>query len=164
MINAYMELVEARYETLFVIFFVISALSTVFTLLLAKSIARNTGVNLYSGSVRKVLMVLSGVGGMFFLSTTERETAVSIGVCLLVASFVILLIINIMQKVKIGNTILLTVLEILSGFLLVYKWIFGLIFKILHIPFGDFLNFDNSVKKAQQEYCDKNLHADKENF
>ena len=60
----------------------------------------------------------------------------------------------------------------LRQYLSYYKFLLSLIFsykdgslnKILHISFGDFLNFDKLVEKSQQEYSDKNLHIDNENF
>ncbi len=138
-------------ETLLITLLIVSVIGFIGSLFFASSIAKRTGKDLYSGFIRKLLMAVGGIGIMGFYSIGEIEGALPISLLMSIGALVVLFLVNMKKEVSIVNVIILSLLETLSGFVMVLAWGLSIILKM----FGSStvsLDFDSKIKKAAQEH------------
>lgn len=139
-------------ETLLITLLVVSVIGFVGSLVLSTSIANSTGKNLYSGFFRKLLMAVGGIGIMGFMSVGEMEGALPLALLMSIGALVVLFLLNMKKEVSIVKVIILSILETLSGFVMVLAWGLGIILKMFSGGSFASLDFDSKIKKAAQEH------------
>ena len=139
-------------ETGFIIMLVCSVVGFFGSLFLAKSIANNTGKDLYTGFIRKVLMIAGGLGIAGFLSIGQVEGALPVAFLLSIGSLVLLFLMNFKKEVSIAQVIIISVLEALSGLVMLLVFAFSIIFKMTGSEFSSSINFDEKIKENARKH------------
>ncbi len=138
-------------ETMLVPVLVASVIGFIGSIILANNVVKSTGKDLFSGFFRKLLIAVGGLGIMGFMSIGEEEGALPIALAMTIGALVILFLLNMKKEVPIAKIIILTVLEVLSGFVMVLVWGLSIMLKM----FGSsmpILDFDSKFKQAAEEF------------
>lgn len=139
-------------ETGFIVMLVCSVVGFFGSLFLAKSIANNTGKDLYTGFTRKVLMIAGGLGIAGFLSIGQVEGALPVAFLLSIGSLVLLFLMNFKKEVSIVQVIIISVLEALSGLIMLIVLFLSIITKMMGSGVSSSINFDEQIKENARKY------------
>lgn len=142
-------------ETAFVFVLVLSLIGYVAALFLASSIAQRTGCNLYSGFIRKCLMVAGGLGMAGFMSLSEEPDVKAYFLLSFVMTFGALALLFLMNKkasVPPVQSLILSVMEVLSGFVMLLVFILSIISKMMGSSFSNTIDFDNTIAENARKH------------
>ncbi len=139
-------------ETMYVPVLVASVIGFIGSIILANNVVKSTGKDLFSGFLRKLLMAVGGIGIMGFMSIGEEEGALPIALAMTFGALVILFLLNMKKEVHIAKIIILTVLEVLSGFVMVLVWGLSIMLKMINGGAMQTLDFDSRFKQAAEEF------------
>ena len=148
-------------ETGLIVMLVCSVVGYIGSLFLANSIANKTGKDLYTGFIRKMLMIAGGIGIAGFLYGGEVEGALPIALILSIGSLVLLFLMNFKKGVSIVQVIILSVLEALSGLVTIIALFLSIVFKMMGSGASSSINFDEQIKENARKHNEK-LNAEAE--
>ena len=139
-------------ESGLIVMLVLSVVGYVGSLFLANSIVNSTGKDLYTGFIRKVLMFAGGLGITGFLYAGEVEGSLPLAFLLTVGSLVLLFLMNFKKEVSIAQVIIISVLEALSGLVMLLVFAFSIIFKMMGSELSSSINFDEKIKENARKH------------
>ena len=142
-------------ESAFVFVLILSVIGYIGALFFASSIAKSTGYNLYSGFIRKCLMIAGGLGLAGFMSLSEDPDVKAYFLLSFVMTFGALALLFLMNKkatVSPVQSVILSVLEILSGFVMLLVFVLSIIFKMMGSSFSNTIDFDNTIAENARKH------------